>query len=102
MCGHTARGKKMDITKLVEELYSMMESKQSAVCSIEFKELRRTAPWESYHNIQSANLEDTIPILFQADIDQWTVTDISTEVYMMQDFPSCSNYFIHIKLMRFL
>ena len=95
----------MDVTKLIEELYSMMEKKQSAVCSIEFKELRRTAPWESYKNIQSANLEDAIPILFQADIDQWTVTDISTEVYMMQDFPSCApcaSYFIHIKLMRCL
>lgn len=88
------------IPELIEELYSMLEKKQSAVCSIEFKELRRTAPWESYKNIQSANLEDAIPILFQADIDQWVATDISTEVYMMQDFPSCASYFIHIKLMR--
>lgn len=92
----------MDITKLIEELHGMMESKQSAVCSIEFKELRRTAPWESYKNIQSACLEDAIPILFQADIDQWSVTDISVEVYTMQDFPSCASYFIHIKLMRAL
>lgn len=92
----------MDLPKLIEELHAMLEKKQSAVCSIEFKELRRTAPWESYKNIQSACLEDAIPILFQADIDQWTVTDISTEVYMMQDFPSCASYFIHIKLMRAL
>lgn len=97
-----SRRKMMDITKLIEELYSMLEKKQSAMCSIEFKELRRTAPWESYHNIQSANLEDAIPILFKADIDQWSVTDISTEVYTMQDFPSCASYFIHIKLMRAL
>lgn len=90
------------IPELIEELYSMLEKKQSAMCSIEFKELRRTAPWESYKNIQSANLEDAIPILFQADVDQWTVTDISTEVYTMQDFPSCASYFIHIKLMRCL
>ena len=78
----------MDVTKLIEELYSMMESKQSAMCSIEFKELRRTAPWESYHNIQSASLEDAIPVLFQADIDQWVVTDVSTEMYMIQDSPA--------------
>ena len=89
----------MDVTKLIEELYSMMESKQSAMCSIEFKELRRTAPWESYRNIQSANLEDAIPILFQADVDQWVATDISTEVYVIE---SCPSYFIHIKLMRAL
>lgn len=80
----------------------MLERKQSAMCSIEFKELRKSSPRESYHNVQSASLEDAIPLLFQADIDQWTVTDISTEVYMMQDFPSCSNYFIHIRLMRCL
>ena len=89
----------MDITKLIEELYSMMERKESAMCSIEFKELRRSSPWESYHNIQPANLEDAIPLLFQADIDQWAVTDISTEVYMIENCPS---YFIHIKLMRAL
>lgn len=92
----------MDLPKLIEELYSMLERNQSAMCSIEFKELRRSAPWESYHNIQSANLEDAIPILFKADIDQWAVTDISTEVYTMQDLPSCASYFIHIKLMRAL
>lgn len=92
----------MELPKLIEELYAMLESNQNAVCSIEFKELRRTAPWESYKNIQSASLEDAIPLLFQADIDQWTVTDISTEVYMMQDFPSCASYLIHIKLMRCL
>ena len=87
----------MDMTELIEELYSMLEKKQSAVCSIEFKELRRSAPWESYHNIQSVRLEDAIPLLFQADIDQWFATDISTEVYMIENCPS---YFIHIKLMR--
>lgn len=90
----------MNITKLVEELYSMMEKKQSAVCSIEFKELRRTAPWESYKNIQPANLEDAIPILFQADIDQWTLTDFRTEVYM--DDNGSPRTFISLKLMRCL
>lgn len=92
----------MDLCELIEELHTMMEKKQSAMCSIEFKELRRTAPWESYRNIQSVSLENAISLLFQADIDQWVATDISTEVYTMQDFPSCASYFIHIKLMRCL
>ena len=90
----------MDVTKLIEELYTMLEMRQNAVCSIEFLELNRAQ--EKFKHIQTAGLEDAIPLLFQADIDQWTVTDISTDVYMMQDFPGCSNYFIHIRLMRCL
>lgn len=89
----------MDLCELIEELHTMMEKKQNAICSIEFKELRKSSPWESYNNIQSVSLEDAIPLLFQADIDQWIATDISTEVYMIENCPS---YFYHIKLMRCL
>ena len=87
----------MDLCELIEELHTMMEKKQNAICSIEFKELRKSSPWESYRNIQSVSLENAIPLLFQADIDQWFATDISTEVYMIENCPS---HFIHIKLMR--
>ena len=90
----------MDLMKLIEELHTMLESNQNAVCSIEYQELRRSSPFESHKHIQSACLEDAIPILFQADIDQWVATDVFTEVYAMKDFPSCSNYYIQIRLQR--
>lgn len=92
--------RKMELPKLIEELYAMLESNQNAVCSIEYKELRRSSPFESHKHIQSACLEDAIPLLFQADIDQFVITDLFTEVYALKDFPSCSNYYIHIKLTR--
>lgn len=92
----------MELPKLIEELYTMLESNQNAVCSIEYKELRKSSPFESFKNIQSACLEDAIPLLFQADIDQWILIDVSTERYMIQDSPAFPSYFIHIKLMRCL
>ena len=38
------RMKNMDLMKLIEELHAMLESNQNAVCSIEFKELRKSSP----------------------------------------------------------
>ena len=89
----------LDIPLVIEELHHMLEKKIDARCSIEFISLDETATQKVCSSISHHDLEQAIPLLFQADIDQWTLTDVSTEEYMAATGPRT---FIYIKLMRCL
>lgn len=89
------------IPELIEELYGMLNDRYiGAVCSIE--------TWECdgfdrqrIQTVQSMCLEDAIPFLFQADIDQFVITDLSTEWYSFPSKPlEVRSCFIHIQLRR--
>lgn len=69
----------MDLPKLIEELYSMLERKQSAMCSISKTDFSSSDLHFVRTLTQNMGLEEAIPLLFQADIDQYCVTDISTQ-----------------------
>lgn len=91
----------MDITKLIEELYSMLERQQFAMCSISRTDFSSSDLRLVRTLTQNMGLEEAIPLLFQADIDQYCVTDIST-----QQVSSCAgdafNYYINIRLTRLI
>lgn len=89
----------LDIPLVIEELNNMLEKKIDAMCSIEFVSLDRTRTQKVWSDISHADLEEAIPLLFQADVDQWTLTDIRTEGYMAATGPRT---FIYVKLMRAL
>lgn len=101
--GLMSRRKMMDITKLIEELYSMMKRSQLAVCSITRTDFSSAELRLVRTLTQNTSLEEAIPLLFQADIDQYVLTDIST-----QQVSSCAgdafnyyiNYYINIRLTR--
>lgn len=98
--GLTSRRKKMlDLPLVIEELHHMMEKKIDAICSIEYISLDRTGPQKVWSSISHAGLEEAIPLLFQADIDLWALTDVRTEGYMAETGPRT---FIYVKLMRCL
>ena len=84
----------MDLCELIEHLYGMLDRNQWTVCSV----TRTDFSSKDAHLIgtltQSMYLEDTIPILFQADIDQYSVTDV-----LLQNAFS-GNYHITIRLTR--
>ena len=90
----------LDIPLVIEELHHMLEKHISAICSIEYISLDRTRTQKVWSDISHADLEQAIPLLFQADIDQWTLTDVSTEGYM--DDNGSPRTFIYLKLMRCL
>lgn len=69
----------MDLLKLIEELYAMLESNQNAVCSITRTDFSSSDLHFVRTITQNMGLEEAISLLFQADIDQYMLTDISTQ-----------------------
>lgn len=88
------------IPELIEELYGMLNDRYiGAVCSIETWE--RNGFGQEFQTVQSMCLEDAIPFLFKADIDQWHITDLRTEWYSFNSMPHESrSCFIHVQLRR--
>ena len=98
--GTVRRLKKMlDIPNVIEELHSMLEKHVDAICNIEYISLDGKAEEKVWSTRTWLDLEESIPLLFQADIDQWTLTDVRTEGYMAVTGPRT---FIYVKLMRCL
>lgn len=100
--GSTARRmKNMDLMKLIEELHAMLERSQYAVCSI----TRTDFPSSDLHFVrtltQNMGLEEAISLLFQADIDQYMLTDISTQ-QVVSHTEDAFAYYINIRLARVL
>lgn len=89
----------LDIPNVIEELNYMLEKHIDVTCSIEYISLDRTGPQKVWSSISHAGLEEAIPLLFQADVDQWSLTDVRTEGYMAETGPRT---FIYVKLMRCL
>ena len=90
----------MDLLELMEELNSMLERKTSAVCSITKSEYSRTLPHLTGSLTQIMGLEEAIPFLFQADIDQYVVTDVSTQQVISHADICAYSYYINIRLVR--
>ena len=91
------------IPELIEELYGMLNDRYiGAVCSIEKWECDRYDR-QRIQTVQSMCLEDAIPFLFQADIDQFVITDLRTEWFSFNSMPhEARSCFIHVQLRRCL
>ena len=89
------------IPELIEELYAMLNDRYiGAVCSIETWECDRFDR-QRMQTVESMCIEDAIPYLFKADIDQFVITDLSTEWYSFNSMPhEVRSCFIHIQLRR--
>lgn len=89
----------MNLCELIEELYAMLERSQYAVCSI----TRTDFPSSDLDFVrtltQNMGLEEAIPLLFQADIDQYMLTDISTQ-QVVSHTEDAFAYYITIRLQR--
>lgn len=89
----------LDIPNVIEELNYMLEKHIDVTCSIEYISLDRTGPQKVWSSISHAGLEEAIPLLFQADIDQYCVTDISTQ-QVVSHTEDAFAYYINIRLQR--
>lgn len=69
----------MDLMKLIEELHTMLERSQYTVCSITRTDFSSSDLRLVRTLTQNMGLEEAISLLFQADIDQYMLTDISTQ-----------------------
>ena len=95
----------MNLCDLIEELYGMLKRGQLAVCSITKTDFSSGNLRLVKTLTQNTGLDEAISLLFQADIDQYVLTDIST-----QQVSSCAedafnyyiNYYINIRLTRCL
>lgn len=89
------------IPELIEELYGMLNDPQvGAVCSIETWECDGFGR-QRIQTVQSMCLEDAIPYLFKADIDQFVITDLSTEWFSFNSMPhEVRSCFIRVQLRR--
>ena len=91
----------MDLMKLIEELHAMLESNQNAVCSITRTDFSSSNLCLAKTLTQNIGLEEAISLLFQADIDQYIITDISTQQVARADRPTkYYDYYISIRLTR--
>lgn len=90
------------IPELIEELYGMLNDRYvGAVVSIETWERNRFG--QELQTVQSMCIEDAIPYLFKADIDQFVITDLSTEWFSFNSMPhETRSCFIHVQLRRCL
>ena len=87
----------MDLCELIEELHGMLEKSQHAVCGITRTDFSSAELRLVRTLTQNMGLEEAIPLLFQADIDQYVLTDISTLSYCAED---AVNYYVTIRLTR--
>ena len=84
----------MDLCELIEHLYGLLERNQWTVCSVTKADFSSADASLVETLTQDMCLEDAIPMLFQADIDQYSVTDVSWQCALS------SNYYITIRLVR--
>lgn len=94
--GSTARRKKMNLCELIEYLYGLLKRRQWAVCSVTKTDFSSADASLVETITQNMCLEDCIPLLFQADIDQYSVTEVSWQCALS------SNHYITIRLVRII
>lgn len=88
----------LDLPNVIEELYTMLERSQYAVCVITKTDFSSAELRLVRTLTQNMGLEEAIPLLFQADIDQYLLTDISTQQVLSRTYET--SYYVSIRLTR--